>query len=171
MLWFKIRRLPSGSNPNDRFSGPMLVFCLWIGITASLNLAILARSEAIPSHRNLVFGAGIALMFMGVLFRLYSIRILGKYFTTVITIQPGQTIIQNGPYKWIRHPTYSGAIISMLGLGLAMGNWLSVLIVMLAAIVGYSYRIFVEERALIKSFGDPYREYMKRTKRIIPFVI
>ncbi len=110
-------------------------------------------------------------MLAGVAFRWYSISILGKYFTTVITIQPGHTVVENGPYRWIRHPTYSGALLTILGLGAALGNWFSLATVMLAAIIGYSYRIYVEERALVESLGDPYREYMQRTKRIIPFVI
>ena len=171
LVWFRLRGPRLSQGQIERFSGPLLMAAIWIGIWGSLNIAFALPQAAIPWHRGLVFGTGIILMLAGVAFRLYSIRILGKYFTTVITTQPGQTVVENGPYRWIRHPSYSGALLTLFGLGLTLGNWLSLIVIMVATILGYSYRIFVEEKALAVSLGDPYREYMKHTKRIIPFVI
>ena len=109
-------------------------------------------------------------MLAGVAFRWYSIRILGKYFTRQVAIQPGQTVVENGPYRLIRHPSYSGALITIFGLGLAFTNWLSLIVVMVIAFIGYSYRVWVEEKTLVNALGEPYRQYMKRTKHFIPFL-
>ena len=109
-------------------------------------------------------------MLAGVAFRWYSIRVLGKYFTRQVAIQPGQTVVENGPYHWIRHPSYSGALLTIFGLGLVFGNWLSLIGVIAIAFIGYSYRVSVEEKTLVEALGEPYRQYMKRTKRFIPFL-
>jgi protein-S-isoprenylcysteine O-methyltransferase Ste14 len=155
---------------HDRSSGVVLLICIWLGIFASINLAFIAQSFAIPWHRTLLFAIGIFLMLAGVAFRWYSIRVLGKYFTRQVAIQPGQAVVENGPYRWIRHPSYSGALITIFGVGLALTNWLSLIGVMVMAFIGYSYRVWVEEKTLANVLGEPYRQYMSRTKRFIPFV-
>jgi len=155
---------------HDRSSGVVLLICIWLGIFASINIAFVAQSFAIPWHRTFLFVIGIFLMLVGVAFRWYSIRVLGKYFTRQVAIQPGQTVVENGPYRLIRHPSYSGALITIFGVGLALTNWLSLIGVMVIAFIGYSYRVWVEEKTLVNALGEPYRQYMKRTKRFIPFV-
>jgi len=155
---------------HDRSSGAVLLICIWVGIFASINIAFAVRSFAIPWHRTLLFAIGIILMLAGVAFRWYSIRVLGKYFTRQVAIQPGQTVVENGPYRLIRHPSYSGALITIFGAGLAFTNWLSLIVVMVITFIGYSYRVGVEEKALVNGLGEPYRQYMKRTKRFIPFL-
>ena len=155
---------------HDRSSGVVLLVCIWLGIYVSINITFVARSFSIPWHRTLLFAIGIFLMLAGVAFRWYSIRILGKYFTRQVAIQPGQTVVENGPYRLIRHPSYSGALITIFGLGLAFTNWLSLIVVMVITFIGYSYRVSVEEKTLVNALGEPYRQYMKRTKRFIPFL-
>ncbi len=165
------RNRARGASTHDRASGFVLIISIFAGITLGLNTAFSARQFAIPWDRTLLFGIGIFLILAGAAFRWYAIRVLGKYFTTVISIQAGQTVIEKGPYRYIRHPSYSGAILSFLGFGLALTNWLSLGLVILATIIGYSYRVRVEEQALVEGLGQPYREYMQHTKRFIPFVL
>lgn len=109
-------------------------------------------------------------MLAGVALRWYSIRVLGRYFTRRIAIQPGHQVIQSGPYRYVRHPSYSGALLTILGVCLTMTNWIALLVPMACALAGYSYRAMVEERALCESIGMPYVEYMRRTHRFIPFL-
>jgi len=155
---------------DDRASRVVIFVSIWLAIYAAYWFALALPSFAIPWHRTLLFAIGILLMLAGVAFRWYSIRILGKYFTRQVAIQPGQTVVENGPYRFIRHPSYSGALLTLFGLGLAFTNWLSLIGVVAIAFVGYSYRVWVEEKALVDALGEPYREYMKHTKRFIPFV-
>jgi protein-S-isoprenylcysteine O-methyltransferase Ste14 len=79
-------------------------------------------------------------------------------------------VVQNGPYKFIRHPAYSGTLLTMLGIGLAMTNWASLVAILVCIFPSFFYRVLVEERALRTSLGQPYVEYMRHTKRFVPFV-
>lgn len=154
----------------DKGSGFILMICIYAGIFLGLFTSFSARQFAIPWDRMLLFGTGILLILSGVAFRWYTIRVLGKFFTTVVSIQPGQTVIEKGPYRYIRHPSYSGAMLSFLGFGLALTNWLSFGLVILGIVIGYTYRVHVEEQALMDGLGQAYRDYMQRTKRFIPFI-
>jgi protein-S-isoprenylcysteine O-methyltransferase Ste14 len=97
--------------------------------------------------------------------------VLGRYFTFQVDVHTGQTVIETGPYRYIRHPSYSGALITVFGLGLALGNWASILALLACVLIGYAYRIRVEEAALVTALGQPYSEYMSRTARLIPFLL
>jgi protein-S-isoprenylcysteine O-methyltransferase Ste14 len=85
-------------------------------------------------------------------------------------VSAGQTVVQAGPYRFIRHPAYSGSLLTVLGLGLALGNWASLAAILAGALAGYTYRVSVEERALREALGQPYLDYMRRTRRFIPFI-
>ncbi len=170
IIRYYTNRIPSNAKVNDRASGWVLRFCLYLGILAAINIAFIIPSFAIPWPRTLLFYVGIILVLAGTAFRQYAIWVLGKYFTLRVAIQPGQTVVEDGPYHWIRHPSYSGALLSMLGLGLVFTNWLSLVSMVVIVFIGYSYRVSVEEKTLVNALGDPYRDYMKRTKRFIPFV-
>jgi protein-S-isoprenylcysteine O-methyltransferase Ste14 len=121
--------------------------------------------------RTELFLAGIALMWAGIAFRYYAMRVLGRYFTFQVDVHSGQTVIEAGPYRYIRHPSYTGALITVLGLGLALGNWAGILAMLVCIGIGYAYRIHVEEAALIAALGEPYKDYMRRTQRLVPFVL
>lgn len=170
-IWLSVRRRGAiDAQVKDRLSGMALGIGIWLGIFAGYVFAYRARQFAIPWDRTLLFGVGIVLMVVGIVFRQYAIRVLGKYFTMRIAVQPGQTVVESGPYRWIRHPSYSGALITIFGVALSFANWLSLICVLLFPFLGYSYRVWVEENALVKSLGEPYKDYMKRTKRFIPFI-
>ena len=95
---------------------------------------------------------------------------LGKHFTGDVKATEDQPVIENGVYRWVRHPSYTGGMLMYLGTGLALTNWLSVAIIVAAGGAAYLYRVRVEERALQAALGGRYQEYMRRTKRFIPFV-
>jgi protein-S-isoprenylcysteine O-methyltransferase len=96
--------------------------------------------------------------------------VLGKYFTFDGAIQGGQILIEAGPYRYIRHPSYSGALLSLLGCGLALGNWASLCAGLCCLGFGYAYRIPIEEAVLASTLGDVYKQYAKRTWRLVPFL-
>jgi protein-S-isoprenylcysteine O-methyltransferase Ste14 len=79
-------------------------------------------------------------------------------------------VVDTGPYRLIRHPSYSGSLLTFAGLGLAMGNWVSIVLLLLGAGVGFAYRVHVEEQALCTDLGQPYRDYMQRTRRFVPYI-
>jgi protein-S-isoprenylcysteine O-methyltransferase Ste14 len=171
MILTRSRRPDSAAVVQDRFSGRLLFLSIWLGVSAGWMAAYAAPGFAIHADRTLIFAVGIGLMLLGLALRWYSIHVLGRYFTVVVAVQPGHTIVENGPYRFGRHPSYSGALLTVLGFGLVFTNWLSLAGALFFPALGYYYRIAVEEKALATALGEPYREYMKRTKRIIPFVI
>jgi len=134
---------------------------------ASFAIAFNVRSGMLR-HQRIWFFIGLGIMIAGSLLRRHCFRMLGRSFTAVVVVNLDQQIIERGAYRWVRHPSYTAGMLLFAGSMLALGNWLSVAVVLSGAIVAYSYRVRVEERALLETLGEPYRAYMQRTKRFIP---
>jgi protein-S-isoprenylcysteine O-methyltransferase Ste14 len=113
---------------------------------------------------------GIAIMISGIVFRQYAISILGKFFTSTIQIKKDHELIQTGPYRYLRHPSYFGILIMSLGLGIAMANWISLILCMVLPTIGLMQRIQFEEKELEQYFGRQYQDYKKNTRCIIPYI-
>ncbi len=154
--------------PRDRGSMAVLIGLQSAGLVLNFALAWLLPAAAIRWQPEIVLGAGIACMLLGVVLRWTAIRRLGRYFTRDVAVSSDQAIVQSGPYRMIRHPAYSGTFLTMLGLALATSNWAGGLCLMTGVFIGHGYRVSVEERALVEEIGQPYVEYMRRTKRFVP---
>jgi protein-S-isoprenylcysteine O-methyltransferase Ste14 len=154
----------------DAGSRWLLISSIWLGIALGFVLAFAVPAAAFTSGRRALLYAGIALMVVGLAFRWYSIRVLGKSFTYVVHTRPDQQVVEDGPYRWIRHPSYTGALLTIIGVLVALTNPLSFL-GLIPSLAGYAYRIRVEERALMRDLGEPYRSYMRHTKRLVPFLV
>jgi protein-S-isoprenylcysteine O-methyltransferase Ste14 len=165
-----LHRVEQGAVKRDRGSHVWLVVAMCVGIVLAFWIAFGVPATVIAWHQPAVFWIGIALMLGGLAFRWYAIRTLGKFFTRTVATRPGQFVVESGPYRWIRHPSYSGSLLMFLGMGLAMTNWASLLAIMLGAGIGYAWRVHVEEQALCADLGEPYRAYMRRTRRFVPFL-
>ena len=87
-----------------------------------------------------------------------------------VSISAEHRLVDSGPYRYVRHPTYAGALLTFVGLGFCFGNWLTTLFLTLPIMAAFLWRIRIEERALLDALGKNYRAYMKRTKRLIPRV-
>ncbi len=148
----------------------ILIGLQWSGLTLNFALAALFPAAAMRWQRATLFSLGIAFILLGVALRWYAIWTLGRYFTRDVAVSIGQQIVQNGPYRALRHPAYSGTFLTMLGVGLAMTNWASLPVLFTGVLVGHLYRVHVEEKALVETIGQPYIEYMRRTKRFIPMI-
>jgi len=167
---WRVKRSSDSSQARDRGSLNLIVVLWWLGIAMAVLIAALLPQAVMSWNPNAVFLIGICLMLMGVALRWYSAAILGKYFTFDVAIQGGQVLIEVGPYRYVRHPSYSGALLSLLGFGLALGNWAGLATAMSCLGFAYLYRIPVEEQALSAALGDVYKQYMHRTWRLVPFV-
>lgn len=111
---------------------------------------------------------GITLLLVGLAIRWTAINTLGKYFTGKVLIKSDHQLVRNGLYKHLRHPSYTGALIAHLGLGLAFSNWFSLAASTVPFFVAALYRMHVEEKALMHAFGEEYLTYSKGTKRLLP---
>ncbi|ACL17103.1 methyltransferase family protein [Methanosphaerula palustris] len=169
MIFPRLRRYREGTRleTKDRRSGLVVIFGLLVAIYLAFGLS-LAGVALLPGW---LFYPGIALMVFGVFLRQWSIALLGGFFSALVSVQEGQTIIRKGPYRYVRHPSYTGGIMIMIGIGVALLSWGAVLVLLLASCGVYGYRIHVEEKALVAKFGDEYRAYMNETKMLIPFLL
>ena len=160
----------AGAPSNQQDAGTLRL----INVGSNIALLLAFAASFLPwltlPYPRLALDAGIVLLAAGSLLRRIWFRILGEYFTAAVTVRAGQPVIETGPYHWIRHPGYTAGFIMFLGIGLAFGNWLSLAIFFLEIGIVYSRRISAEEKALLDTLGEPYRAYMARTKRFIPFV-
>ena len=142
---------------------------------AGLLLAIAAwwvKAAAFSADLRLpLFYLGVVFIVGGGMLRRLCWRTLGEYFTGDVRARADQPVIQTGPYRWVRHPSYTAGILMTVGIGLALGNWLSLALSTLAAALPYVYRVKVEERALLSEIGEPYAEFMRTRKRFIPYII
>lgn len=120
---------------------------------------------------KLAFWIGIIIIIAGIVLRLYSVITLGKYFTVTVQVNSNQKIIQTGPYKYIRHPAYSGSILSLIGITLTFRSIIGIIGTLIIIAVIYGYRIKIEEKILENNFKTSYEEYKQHTKRIIPFIL
>jgi protein-S-isoprenylcysteine O-methyltransferase Ste14 len=154
----------------DRGSLVILLGLQWAGLALNFLLAWLVPAAAIPWQRTGLFFLGLIAMLLGVGLRWYAIRALGGYFTRDVVVSNDQPVIQHGPYHFIRHPAYTGTFLTMLGVGLVMTNWASLIVLLLCVFLGHIHRVSVEEKALIRTIGQPYIEYTRHTKRFIPWV-
>lgn len=167
---WKVKRSTDSSKARDQGSLNLIVILWWIGIAVGFLFSMLLPQAAILWKRNSLFALGICFMLMGVALRWYSASVLGKYFTFDVAIQSGQVLIEAGPYRYIRHPSYSGALLTLLGFGLALGNWAGLAAALFCLGFAYAYRIPVEESALALALGETYKQYVKRTWRLVPFL-
>ena len=110
------------------------------------------------------------LIITGFVLRLWAIRHLGRFFTVDVGIQSEQRVVQDGPYRFVRHPSYSASLIAMTGVACLTFNWLGFVAILAGCLAAYSIRISVEEKVLTSNLGDDYRQYSARTKRLIPWI-
>jgi protein-S-isoprenylcysteine O-methyltransferase len=164
------RRLPAGATGRDRGSMRLLIGSVWLAVVVAIGVSAAVPAAAIPAGvARWLFAFGLALMAAGLALRWYSIAVLGAAFTVMVGTHAEQRLVERGPYRWVRHPSYTGGLLTVLGILLCCTNLLS-LLTLLLPIAGYAYRMRVEEEALLESHGDAYRAYMHRTRRLLPFI-
>ncbi len=147
-----------------------LVASVWAGVAVGFGCAILLQGAAIRTGRYAIFVLGLALMLLGLVLRWSAISVLGRSFTVTVGTHAEQRVVERGPYLYVRHPPYTGSLLTIAGILACCTNILS-LLTFLLPIAGYAYRIRVEEQALVDGLGEPYRAYMRRTRRLIPFLL
>ena len=129
-----------------------------------------AYFQADQSLVNWITFIGGIIIFSGVAIRVWAIQVLGKFFTATVQIQEDHHLIQQGPYRLVRHPSYLGAFLAFIGSALVLNSWVGVLIAIVSMLIAYYYRIHAEEKALLKAFGKQYIHYQRKTNKMIPLV-
>jgi protein-S-isoprenylcysteine O-methyltransferase Ste14 len=144
---------------------------IYVGVVVYFIIAFSFAGDGIAKLPSSVFYFGVILMVLGIAIRQWAIAVLGRFFSRTLRVQQGQTVVETGPYRYVRHPSYTGTLIFFVGFGLALQSWGAVLALVPIFAVAYGYRIHVEEKLLIAELGEAYMSYARRTKRLIPCVI
>jgi protein-S-isoprenylcysteine O-methyltransferase Ste14 len=162
------------TNRGETASRDATTFALTAATLSGVVLAVVVANQAedlvLPGAGWWPLAAGLTLVVAGFALRVWAVHTLGRFFKYRVVVQEGHEVVETGPYARVRHPSYTGMIICSAGVGLMLGNWLAILAAALPTLIGFTLRLLSEERTLAAELGDPYREYMTRTKRLVPGV-
>lgn len=153
----------------DRLTG-LLIFASVIGANLGGVLEFGYRSTFQPAPLSLWTLAGLSIIVIGLALRIWAIRTLGCLFTSTVHVEEDQRVVQHGPYRVLRHPSYTGALLASCGVALCFQSVVAALLTVVLGGPGYIYRIVIEERTLGAKLGNAYLDYAKRSWRLIPFV-
>jgi protein-S-isoprenylcysteine O-methyltransferase Ste14 len=140
-----------------------------VGLASAIALASVTANASSSLDIPGPYGAiGLIVMWLGLAIRVWAVAALGRAFRTTVEVDPDQAIVTSGPYRWVRHPSYTGLLLIVAGFGLTVGNWLALALCVALPLPALLWRIHVEEAELTRVLGEPYRAYRMRTKRLIP---
>jgi len=159
----------AGLSPGKSFDNHSLLFLVISGI-------ILVAAGAVelylrqPQFSWVFFLIGFPLFVIGTIVRMAGQNNLDKQFTIAVKIVDNHELITDGIHSYIRHPMYTGMFLMLIGLCLALQSFAGILVTILLVIPAGVYRVYVEEKVLLKFFGKKYSDYMKKTKRFLPYL-
>jgi len=161
------QRLQSRGPASVDRSAFVLVPCL---AGAVIVAELLGHRGGLPWPGGVVwpFVAGMVLIVAGIALRTWSILTLGRFFQYWIKIQPGHQVVTGGPYRYVRHPSYTGIALVLAGIALACDDVWSLVAVALLGGAGLAVRIRAEERQLTESLGEEYERFAAGRKRLVP---
>ena len=169
-LWiFGRDRAKVAGRREDRGSLSLLLVAIPAAMAGAFALARFGAGT-IAAPPAMMLAAGVTLMLGGIAFRLWAVRSLGRFFRVAVTTQDDHRLIDGGPYHWLRHPSYTGVMATILGFALAIGNWLSLAAAVLPPLAAFAWRIRVEEASLASRFGPSWHAYSARRRALVPFV-
>jgi protein-S-isoprenylcysteine O-methyltransferase Ste14 len=154
----------------DAASAAMLLACAGVAFWAAIRLSRLSPA-ALPAPPVAALAAGLALMWLGLGLRVWAIQYLrgpGGLLRAATVIPRDRRLVTTGPYRHLRHPACTGALLAAAGFGIALGHWSSVLVLVAGWAAGFAIPIRVEETALRRAFGPAYDDYASRTRRLFP---
>jgi protein-S-isoprenylcysteine O-methyltransferase Ste14 len=155
------------TDPQDRRSAVLIFVAVVVANVGSV-LQFAWRPTVAPPPSSLLVVFGLAIAVAGMALRLWAIRTLGRFFTSSVTVQEGQPVLTTGPYAAMRHPSYTGSILTVLGMAIALRSPLGLVLVATVVVPAYLYRIRVEERTMLTGLGDDYAAYRARTPALVP---
>ena len=153
----------------DRSTLGVIWMVIMVSIAAGVFVAMNWPPAALPNGRMFAL-VGVFLFVAGLLLRWWAIITLGRFFTVDVTIEKDHELVERGPFRVVRHPSYTGVLLAFVGFALTLRNWAALLIILLPIFAAFIRRMNVEEDALSRALGSRYADYMRRTKRLVPFV-
>lgn len=168
-VWLGLRRRAADGGSRDAGTLGLLWRVLMLGIFAAVAVAVSGYGHLPASWQEPMRWAGCALIVTGLVLRIWSIHVLARFFTVDVSVQQGHELVRHGPYRWVRHPSYTGALLCFLGLAVGLGNALALPLLFVPVCWAFARRIRVEEQALREAFPQAYADYAAQTGRLLPW--
>ena len=153
----------------DRSMLGVIWIVIMVSIAAGVYVAARWPAAALPSGQSFAV-VGVILFVAGLILRWWAIITLGRFFTVDVVIEKDHELVERGPFRLVRHPSYTGVLLAFVGFALTLRNWAALLVVLVPIFAAFIRRMNVEEEALSRALGSRYADYMRRTKRLVPFV-
>jgi len=169
-IFRRSRKPATGADSPDAGSLRVIQLGISFAMITAFQLAWVPALRFPPSLDFPVFLVGVVTLIAGSLLRRHCWGVLGSSFTGDVRVRPDQRIVCEGVYRILRHPSYTAGILMNVGIGLCLGSWAGTALLAVVSVAVYGYRMAVEERALLAVLGEPYREFLRHRKRLIPFV-
>ena len=164
-LSLRVRETARGKGRRSHDRGTRVLIAISIGVAIAVAAATGSQAPAVAWQVP-----GVVVMWLGLATRIWAVASLGRSFRTTVEVDAGQAVVSTGPYRWVRHPSYTGLLLIVAGFGLTRGNWLSLLACLVVPLPAFVRRINVEEAELTRVLGDEYRSYEAHTARLLPGV-
>ncbi len=177
LVWFFFEMIFSWTTPFIRSKGRIVFEDIWstvliiIGSVGCFVIVIYLSVNEILLLSPWFTYLGLAIFLSGMLFRFWAILVLGRYFSPIVGLYKDHAVITNGPYRFVRHPSYTGALVMLFGYAVILRSWTGAAAMLAIMLPVYLYRIRIEERALNRRFPKEYRDYTKDKKKLIPWII
>ncbi|WP_159474708.1 isoprenylcysteine carboxylmethyltransferase family protein [Dyadobacter sp. 3J3] len=176
VIWFLsetlLNRLLRSKSTDKQNADKNSLLIIWITVVATIILAMyISINYYFPIYPNIIIRyIGLGIIVLGIVLRIAAVLSLGKFFTVDVTIREDHKLKKDGVYKYLRHPSYFASLLSFIGFGLSINSWPGLILIVIAVMAVFIFRIKIEEKILIGQFGDEYVDYKKNTKGIIPFI-
>jgi protein-S-isoprenylcysteine O-methyltransferase Ste14 len=165
----RVRERFGGRGGADRDRGTRALVAVALGAAIAVAAVTASRSTG-PRIAGPYRSLGVLVMWLGLAIRVWAIAALGRAFRTTVEVDATQAVVSSGPYRRVRHPSYSGLLLIAAGCGLAAGDPVALVACAALPVPALLWRIHVEEAELTRVLGDRYRSYQAGTKRLIPGV-
>lgn len=168
-LWVFVRERKDVDKSEDKSTRSINVISIISAIVIG-DLFINVKYFRIIGSFNGQLIVAIIVIWAGLTLRFWAVQALGRFFRTTVMIQKDHRVIKNDPYRYVRHPSYTGLLLATIGVAIGMGNWIGLILMVSIVFIALQKRITLEEKILQKSLGEEYTSYIKNTKRLIPFI-
>jgi protein-S-isoprenylcysteine O-methyltransferase len=159
------RPFEGSRTPQDRGTAAQILWTVYLTQAAALLELVLRKRVALPL--DLLTWIALSAMIGGVALRTWAVVLLGQWFTWNIAVQAGQQLVTRGPYRLVRHPSYTGALITFVASCVLLRSWVVAALAAIALTVAFLRRIRWEEALLVKTLPG-YADYVSRTGGLLP---
>src|SRR5437870_7309673 len=144
----------------DRSTLRVVWLVIMVSVAAGIYVAKQWPAAALRHHR--IFSVAGVVLFVAALFlRWWAIITLGRFFTVDVTIEKDHELVERGPFRVVRHPSYTGVLLAFVGFALTLRNWAALLVILVPVFAAFIRRMNVEEDALSRALGSRYADYMR----------